>query len=101
MPETEKMVAATREEVVWDKPIANGRGVIEEHRCGLGMCAPSWLQVLASKQAFLVTFCITWVLQGMYFTYFVSVITTIEKLFQLQSKTTGKSNTLYFINDLQ
>jgi MFS family permease len=25
----------------------------------------------------------------MYFTYFVSVITTIEKLFQIQSKTTG------------
>lgn len=29
------------------------------------------------------------VLQGMYYTYFVSVITTIEKLFQIQSKTTG------------
>lgn len=27
--------------------------------------------------------------QGMYFTYFVSVITTIEKLFQIQSKITG------------
>ena len=25
----------------------------------------------------------------MYYTYFVSVITTIEKLFQIQSKTTG------------
>lgn len=57
--------------------------------CGLGPCAPKWLQVFASKQAFLVVFCITWVLQGMYYTYFVSVITTIEKLFQIQSKTTG------------
>lgn len=57
--------------------------------CGLGPCAPRWLQVFASKQAFLVVFCITWVLQGMYYTYFVSVITTIEKLFQIQSKTTG------------
>lgn len=47
------------------------------------------LQPLASKQAFLVTFCLTWVLQGMFSTYFVSVITTIEKLFQLQSKVTG------------
>lgn len=27
--------------------------------------------------------------QGMYYTYFVSVITTIEKLFQIKSKTTG------------
>lgn len=58
-------------------------------RCGLGVLSPKWMQVFASKQAFLVTFCITWVLQGMYYTYFVSVITTIEKLFQIQSKTTG------------
>ena len=61
----------------------------EDMECGLGPFAPSWLQIFASKQAFLVTFCITWVLQGMYYTYFVSVITTIEKLFQIQSKTTG------------
>lgn len=61
----------------------------EDLRCGLGVCSPQWMQVFASKQAFLVTFCITWVLQGMYYTYFVSVITTIEKLFQIQSKTTG------------
>ncbi|KAG7189363.1 hypothetical protein KM043_017013 [Ampulex compressa] len=57
--------------------------------CGWGPCRPHWLQYFATKQAFLVTFCITWVLQGMYYTYFVSVITTIEKLFQIQSKTTG------------
>jgi hypothetical protein len=61
----------------------------EEMECGLGPCAPRWMQLFASKQAFLVTFCITWVLQGMYYTYFVSVITTLEKLFQIQSKTTG------------
>lgn len=57
--------------------------------CGLGPCAPHWLQVFASKQAFLTVFCIAWVLQGMYHTYFVSAITTIEKLFQIQSKITG------------
>jgi hypothetical protein len=61
----------------------------EDMQCGLGPCTPKWLQICASKQAFLVTFCITWVLQGMYYTYFVSVITTLEKLFQIQSKTTG------------
>jgi Organic Anion Transporter Polypeptide (OATP) family len=61
----------------------------EEFECGLGRWAPSWMQALASKQAFLAVFCVTWVLQGMYYTYFVSVITTIEKLFQIQSKTTG------------
>uniref|UniRef100_A0A8D8YD86 Solute carrier organic anion transporter family member n=1 Tax=Cacopsylla melanoneura TaxID=428564 RepID=A0A8D8YD86_9HEMI len=57
--------------------------------CGLGPCVPHWMQMFANKKAFLVTFCITWVLQGMYYTYFVSVITTIEKLYRLQSKTTG------------
>ncbi|XP_012272925.1 solute carrier organic anion transporter family member 3A1 isoform X2 [Orussus abietinus] len=57
--------------------------------CGWGPCRPHWLQYFATKQAFLVIFCVTWVLQGMYYTYFVSVITTIEKLFQIQSKTTG------------
>ncbi|XP_043667161.1 solute carrier organic anion transporter family member 74D isoform X1 [Vespula pensylvanica] len=57
--------------------------------CGWGPLRPHWLQYFATKQAFLATFCITWVLQGMYYTYFVSVITTIEKLFQIQSKTTG------------
>ncbi len=58
--------------------------------CGLGRCfSPSWLQPLASKQMFLAVFCLACVLQGMFFTYFVSVLTTIEKLFQIQSKTTG------------
>jgi hypothetical protein len=58
--------------------------------CGLGPCfSPAWLQPLASKQMFLAVFCLACVLQGMFYTYFVSVLTTIEKLFQIQSKTTG------------
>lgn len=67
----------------------NDSDTYEDMKCGLGVFSPKWMQIFASKQAFLVTFCITWVLQGMYYTYFVSVITTIEKLFQIQSKTTG------------
>lgn len=108
MEETDKMVSPTKGDgVVWDKQQTNGGGVLvvkqngtdpdkthvdeceEDLKCGLGPCTPRWLQIFASKQAFLVTFCITWVLQGMFCTYFVSVITTIEKLFQIQSKTTG------------
>lgn len=57
--------------------------------CGMWSFKPSWLQPFANKKAFLVVFCLTSVLQGMYYTYFVSVLTTIEKLFQIQSKTTG------------
>lgn len=58
-------------------------------QCGIGPCRAKWMQVFASKQVFLATFCFSWVLQGMFSTYFVSVITTLEKLFQLQSKTMG------------
>ncbi|KAG8189334.1 hypothetical protein JTE90_021839 [Oedothorax gibbosus] len=57
--------------------------------CGIWSFRPGWLQAFANKKAFLIVFCLTSVLQGMYYTYFVSVLTTIEKLFQIQSKTTG------------
>lgn len=57
--------------------------------CGMWSFRPKWLQPFANKKAFLAVFCLTSVLQGMYYTYFVSVLTTIEKLFQIQSKTTG------------
>jgi len=61
----------------------------DDVQCGIGPCRSKWMQVFASKQVFLATFCFSWVLQGMFSTYFVSVITTLEKLFQLQSKTMG------------
>lgn len=63
--------------------------VVEGSDCGMWSFRPSWLQPFANKKAFLAVFCLTSVLQGMYYTYFVSVLTTIEKLFQIQSKTTG------------
>lgn len=61
----------------------------DDTQCGIGPCRSKWMQVFASKQVFLAMFCFSWVLQGMFSTYFVSVITTLEKLFQLQSKTMG------------
>lgn len=61
----------------------------KDYSCGLGSCRPQGLQGLANKKVFLAVFCLTSVLQGMYYTYFVSVLTTIEKLYQIQSKTTG------------
>ncbi|CAL1269752.1 unnamed protein product [Larinioides sclopetarius] len=62
---------------------------LEGTDCGIWSFRPRWLQPFANKKAFLIVFCLTSVLQGMYYTYFVSVLTTIEKLFQIQSKTTG------------
>ncbi|KFM63758.1 hypothetical protein X975_24263, partial [Stegodyphus mimosarum] len=63
--------------------------IVESSTCGMFSFRPRWLQPFANKKAFLAVFCLTSVLQGMYYTYFVSVLTTIEKLFQIQSKTTG------------
>uniref|UniRef100_A0A1A9WTI7 Solute carrier organic anion transporter family member n=1 Tax=Glossina brevipalpis TaxID=37001 RepID=A0A1A9WTI7_9MUSC len=57
--------------------------------CGLFGCRPKWARRLASTNMFMVVFLLAYILQGMYMTYFVSVITTIEKLFQIKSKTTG------------
>lgn len=57
--------------------------------CGIGKCQPDCARMFASTKAFMIVFLVAWVLQGMYFTYIVSVITTIEKLFQIKSKTSG------------
>lgn len=57
--------------------------------CGLFGCHPRWARRFASTHVFMVVFLLAYILQGMYLTYFVSVITTIEKLFQIKSKTTG------------
>ncbi|XP_041975272.1 solute carrier organic anion transporter family member 74D-like isoform X2 [Aricia agestis] len=42
-----------------------------------------------STRVFMLVFLSGWVLQGMFLTYFVSVTTTLEKLFKVDSKTTG------------
>ncbi|XP_036335831.1 solute carrier organic anion transporter family member 74D-like [Rhagoletis pomonella] len=57
--------------------------------CGLFGCRPKWARNFASTNVFMIVFLLAYILQGMYMTYFVSVITTIEKLFQIKSKTTG------------
>lgn len=46
---------------------------------------PRWTNRFASTNFFMVIFLLAYVLQGCYFTYFVSVITTIEKLFHIKS----------------
>lgn len=41
------------------------------------------------KKLFFLVFCLASVTQGMYSTYFVSILTTIERIYQIQSKTAG------------
>lgn len=62
---------------------------LESNQCGLCAFKPAFLQSFANKKAFIVVFCLTSVVQGMFYTYFVSALTTIEKLYQIQSTTTG------------
>ncbi|XP_045523881.1 solute carrier organic anion transporter family member 74D isoform X2 [Pieris brassicae] len=45
--------------------------------------------VFHSTHVFMLVFLSGWVLQGMFLTYFVSVTTTVEKLYKVESKTTG------------
>jgi len=59
------------------------------NHCGIFSFRPKCLQQFANNKSFLVVFCLTSIIQGMFYTYFVSMLTTIEKLFQVQSKTTG------------
>lgn len=73
-------------------PLTGGRkpnDLDELSNCGIGSCQPKWARIFSSTHVFMVVFLMAWILQGMYYTYFVSVITTIEKLFQIKSKTTG------------
>ncbi|XP_063604186.1 solute carrier organic anion transporter family member 74D-like [Penaeus indicus] len=64
-------------------------GEAEDTVCGLGSCKPTWLQLLARKECYLLVYCGIALMQGMFFTYTVSVISTIEKRFKLTSKESG------------
>jgi len=41
------------------------------------------------KKIFFLVFCLASITQGMYSTYFVSILTTIERIYRIQSKTAG------------
>ncbi|XP_071533825.1 solute carrier organic anion transporter family member 74D-like isoform X2 [Panulirus ornatus] len=62
---------------------------LRETQCGVGSCTPKWLQRFATKEVYMLVYCLVGVTQGMFFTYSVSVISTIEKRFKLTSKETG------------
>ncbi|XP_069175707.1 solute carrier organic anion transporter family member 74D [Procambarus clarkii] len=61
----------------------------EETLCGVGPFKPAWLQALARKEVYMVVFSIVGLTQGIFFTYMVSVLSTIEKRFKFTSKETG------------
>lgn len=58
-------------------------------RCGFFGCQPQWLQPLANKFAYLLVYCACGLIQGMWYTYFVSILSTVEKTFKFPSSVTG------------
>ncbi|KAG1714636.1 Solute carrier organic anion transporter family member 5A1 [Nymphon striatum] len=69
--------------------IDNNASEEEAVKCGMFGFRPKWLQKLAHPVTFLITFCCLSLVQGAYWTYFIGVITTIEKRYAFESKTTG------------
>jgi MFS family permease len=78
------MKTIASEKVAEDDPLTGHRkwNVVESSKEAL---KPRWGNRFASTNFFMVIFLLAYVLQGCYFTYFVSVITTIEKLFHIKS----------------
>ncbi|KAB7499820.1 Solute carrier organic anion transporter family member 1C1 [Armadillidium nasatum] len=58
---------------------------VPDIKCGLGSWTPRWLQVFATKEMYLIGYCIVGLVIGMFFTYSVSTISTLEKRFKLSS----------------
>lgn len=58
-----KNANAVNEGIERDSNVTNPDFDNEDVSCGWGPCTPKWMRCFASKQAFLVTFCITWVRQ--------------------------------------
>ncbi|XP_064077325.1 LOW QUALITY PROTEIN: solute carrier organic anion transporter family member 74D-like [Macrobrachium nipponense] len=69
--------------------ILHNKQDIEDTKCGFGVFKPKWLQYLAKKEIYILVYCLTGMTHGMFFTYTVSVLSTIEKRFGLTSKQTG------------
>ncbi|XP_065566171.1 solute carrier organic anion transporter family member 74D-like isoform X2 [Artemia franciscana] len=61
----------------------------EDTKCGIGPFQGDWLQKFANKQSYIIVYSIIGTFQSMFFTYFVAVLTTIEKQFRFKSRTTG------------
>lgn len=60
-----------------------------ETSCGLGSCRPKWLQKFNSTKGFMFVYGLLGMIQAMSYIYFVTTLSTMEKRFKIQSKTTG------------
>ncbi|GBL94482.1 Solute carrier organic anion transporter family member 3A1 [Araneus ventricosus] len=63
--------------------------VSKDSLCGISRWTPRWLQKFADPKYYLIVFGALAILQGAYFTYFVGIISTLEKRFAFRSKVTA------------
>ncbi|CAG0881628.1 unnamed protein product [Cyprideis torosa] len=61
----------------------------DDFRCGIGNYHPGCIQPCASTWGFMIIYTIISFIQGMFFTYFLAVLTTIERRFGFKSRTSG------------
>ncbi|CAG0919874.1 unnamed protein product [Notodromas monacha] len=61
----------------------------EDTQCGLPGCHPTCLTPCASVAGYMTIYACIAIIQGAFFTYFIAVISSIEKRFGIRSRTTG------------
>eukprot|EP00096_Caligus_rogercresseyi_P000863 TRINITY_DN11425_c0_g1_i1.p1 TRINITY_DN11425_c0_g1~~TRINITY_DN11425_c0_g1_i1.p1 ORF type:complete len:638 (-),score=124.92 TRINITY_DN11425_c0_g1_i1:540-2453(-) len=54
--------------------------------CGVGRWRPKWLQRFATRREYMLVYCIIGIIHGMLFSYFSTILSTIEKKFGLKSQ---------------
>uniref|UniRef100_T1J4Q6 Solute carrier organic anion transporter family member n=1 Tax=Strigamia maritima TaxID=126957 RepID=T1J4Q6_STRMM len=60
-----------------------------DYLCGIGACKPKWMQKLAHRNVYMISYCILNMCQGMFYTYMISILSTVERRFAVPSKVTG------------
>jgi hypothetical protein len=91
----EEFPKRAKEQFVLEKDAKADHGDSDSTRCGIGCFKPSWIQMFATKRAFMLVFSVLAVIQGMSWAYFTATITTLEKRFKISSQTAGKPKRLY------
>ncbi|XP_015911107.1 solute carrier organic anion transporter family member 74D isoform X3 [Parasteatoda tepidariorum] len=63
--------------------------VTKDNQCGFGKWRPKWLQIFADPKCYFLVFSALSIIQGTYFTYFVGIMSTLEKRFSFGSGMSG------------
>lgn len=59
-------------------------------RCGIGWFSPKWMQIFASKKAFVVVYALAGMQMHVLSSYYIGVMSTTEKNFNMSTRLSGK-----------